>query len=206
MELVTENSELLKRQEEENLLQILQKIFDEFVLITSGYYDLKNEPLDFEMNFLKEEVAIEFYSVQTGIVSAISGVMPMNLRLPASIIEFFLNNRIHGEMIMRISKKQRKELQREEFLYCISNTGKISNLYGENLNLEKYFQKMAVSLSKNLVKSSSQTVFDVFTGGVFSFVPFINSILSGVFTYEESKNIAINARSFIDTKPLETTL
>jgi hypothetical protein len=182
--------------------ELIFKSIDEFVLFTSGYYDLeKNPPDEAKLDYAKEEWIVELTSLQSAFVSSIVALTPERFRIPALLVEYFVNNRLHAEMITKLRIKKDGALTPKDFLICLSatRTTSLEDLHTRE-NLDVFMEKIKSLASRGILKTYSQNLFDIVTAKALASIPLVDSILSGVFSYMETKNIAQNTIDFLDGK------
>ncbi|MCB1176574.1 MAG: hypothetical protein KDK36_03240, partial [Leptospiraceae bacterium] len=182
--------------------QVIFNSIDEFILFTSGYYDLeKNPPSGMEIDYAKEEWIIELTSLQAALVSGVVAMIPSQFKIPALTVEYFLNNRFHAEMIAKLKIKKEGNLTPRDFLICLSATGTTSiEDAKEREQIEIFLEKMRLFVSRGVLKTYSQNFFDIITSKAIASLPLMDSIISGVFSYIETKNIAKNTVEFMEGK------
>ena len=85
------------------------KSLNDFILFTSGYYEMAAEPPRGIVPFLDNpNFVIEVAALQTASVSLLASLFQGRLMIPALAIEYFLNNRIQTEMIFNLLKAKEK--------------------------------------------------------------------------------------------------
>ena len=96
------------------------KSLNDFILFTSGYYHMAENPPRGKLPFLDDpEFIVEVASLQTASISFFSSFFHGKFMIPALAIEYFLNNRIQAEMIFNLLKEKEIIPDEENFLRCL---------------------------------------------------------------------------------------
>ncbi|MCB1190474.1 MAG: hypothetical protein H7A23_16120 [Leptospiraceae bacterium] len=177
------------------------KSLNDFILFTSGYFEMERFP-PLDISFIEEDILIDISSLQTFFISSFASLFDGKLQVPALAIEYFLNNRIQSELIFRLAKRRNFTLDQDTFLKCLSGVDEkhYANMEEED-KLLNYLSIGSRVFAKDIFRTSSHRLFGLLTNeNITRKVPFLNAIVTGLFSYFETKNIASISKDTFEQK------
>lgn len=194
-----------KKEKEEKYVQDISDFFfksiNDFILFTSGYFEMKKFP-PIDMEFINEDLLVDISSIQTFFVSSVASIFGGQLRVPALALEYFLNNRIQSELIFRLAGRRDYKLDKETFLKCLSGVDEkhLGNLEEEDI-LVNFLFIGSRAITKDIFRTSSHTFFGLLSNeNIIQNIPFFNAIVTGLFSFYETKNIAMISKDTFDAR------
>ncbi|MBP9887992.1 MAG: hypothetical protein KBF93_16965 [Leptospiraceae bacterium] len=169
------------------------KSLNDFILFTSGYYHMAENPPRGKLPFLDDpEFIVEVASLQTASISFFSSFFHGKFMIPALAIEYFLNNRIQAEMIFNLLKEKEIIPDEENFLRCLSGIDKENHSF---LEVNDKVVNGALTTSNLLVRDSlyktiSHLLDNTPVGQLSITQTFLNTFLSAFTSYIETRSIA----------------
>ena len=166
------------------------KSLNDFILFTSGYYEMAAEPPRGIVPFLDNpNFVIEVAALQTASVSFMASLFQGRLMIPALAIEYFLNNRIQTEMIFNLLKAKEIVPDEENFLRCLSGIDK-DNMDVNDKMVNGILTGSAL-LARDSFYSTVSHLLDTTPAGQLSITRnALNTVLSAITSYIETRSIA----------------
>ena len=166
------------------------KSLNDFILFTSGYYEMAAEPPRGIVPFLDNpNFVVEVAALQTASVSFMASLFQGRLMIPALAIEYFLNNRIQTEMIFNLLKAKEIVPDEENFLRCLSGIDK-DNL-DVNVKLVYGILTGSALLARDSFYSTVSHLLDTTPAGqLYITRNALNTVLSAITSYIETRSIA----------------
>ena len=166
------------------------KSLNDFILFTSGYYEMAAEPPRGVVPFLDNpKFVVEVAALQTASVSLFASLFQGRLMIPALAIEYFLNNRIQTEMIFTLLKSKEIVPDEENFLRCLSGIDK-DNMDVNDKMVNGILTSSAL-LARDSFYSTLSHILDTTPAGQLSITRnALNTLLSAMTSYIETRSIA----------------
>ncbi|HRG45394.1 MAG TPA: hypothetical protein PLX69_05400 [Leptospiraceae bacterium] len=166
------------------------KSLNDFILFTSGYYEMAAEPPRGIVPFLDNpNFVVEVAALQTASVSFMASLFQGRLMIPALAIEYFLNNRIQTEMIFNLLKAKEIVPDEENFLRCLSGIDK-DNIDVNDKMVNGILTGSAL-LARDSFYSTVSHLLDTTPAGQLSITRnALNTVLSAITSYIETRSIA----------------
>ena len=166
------------------------KSLNDFILFTSGYYEMAAEPPRGIVPFLDNpNFVIEVAALQTASVSLLASLFQGRLMIPALAIEYFLNNRIQTEMIFNLLKAKEIVPDEENFLRCLSGIDK-DNIDVNDKMVNGILTGSAL-LARDSFYSTVSHLLDTTPAGQLNITRnALNTVLSAITSYIETRSIA----------------
>ncbi|MBK7056985.1 MAG: hypothetical protein KBF99_16475 [Leptospiraceae bacterium] len=166
------------------------KSLNDFILFTSGYYEMAAEPPRGIVPFLDNpNFVVEVAALQTASVSFMASLFQGRLMIPALAIEYFLNNRIQTEMIFNLLKAKEIVPDEENFLRCLSGIDK-DNIDVNDKMVNGILTGSAL-LARDSFYSTVSHLLDTTPAGQLNITRnALNTVLSAITSYIETRSIA----------------
>ncbi|HMV42052.1 MAG TPA: hypothetical protein PK079_06740 [Leptospiraceae bacterium] len=170
------------------------KSLNDFILFTSGYYQMVENPPKAILPVLDNpDFIVEVAALETAAVSFITSLFQGRLMIPALAIEYFLNNRIQSEMIFSLLKEKGVVPDEDTFLRCLSG------IDPDNHSFLQVNDKMANGIIAGSALFARESIYKKFItliettplGQMSITQNALNTLLSALTSYLETRSIAI---------------
>lgn len=179
------------------------KTINDFILFTSGYYELKEKSKNFSI--LDEENSINFTAFQTLVVSFVANIFTdSKVKVPLLALEFLLNNRMQAELIFLIYKNRNQIPEPDVFIRCLSGIDpRFIPEQEMDESLKNYLSLLMKIFGKDYFLKSSTSILEDKISEIFpkeqSENPLLSSLISSALSFFETKNIANLSRAIADS-------
>lgn len=177
------------------------KSLNDFILFTSGYYQMAENPPKGMLPILDNpDFVVEIAALQTAGVSFITSLFQGRLMIPALAIEYFLNNRIQAEMIFSLLKEKEIVPDEDTFLRCLSgiDTDNHSFLQVNDKMANGIIAGSAIFAKESMYRKFLNLVETTPLGQLSVTQNALNTLLSALTSYLETRSIAIATSNIYD--------